>query len=54
MAVEQFLGHAAAFQDQAHEGEERDGQQGGVGHDAEHPVRQGLQLVNRRSPSGCR
>ncbi len=41
--VQQLLGHAAAFQDQPHEGEERHGQQDLVAHDAEHPIRQRLQ-----------
>jgi hypothetical protein len=41
--VEQFFGHAAAFQHQAHEGEERDRQQRVVLHDPVHPLRQCLQ-----------
>ena len=40
--IEQILGHAAAFQDQAHEGEERDRQQRVVRHDAEDALRQCL------------
>jgi hypothetical protein len=41
--VEQVFGHARTFEDEAHEGEERDRQQGVVGHDAKDAVRQGLQ-----------
>jgi hypothetical protein len=38
--IEQILGHARSFEDQPHEGEERDGQQRVVVHDAEDAVRQ--------------
>ncbi len=41
--VEQVLGEAAAFEDRAHEGEERDRQQQLVGGDAEDALRQRLQ-----------
>ncbi len=43
--LEQILGHAAALEDQPHEGEERDREQGVVAHDAEHPFRQSLQQL---------
>ena len=41
--VEQVLGHAAALEDQAHEREERDREQRGIAHDAEHALGQRLQ-----------
>ncbi|OIQ73259.1 hypothetical protein GALL_451070 [mine drainage metagenome] len=40
---QQIFGHAAAFQQQAHEGEERDGQQGVVLHDADDAQRNGFE-----------
>ncbi len=43
--LEQILGHAAAFEDQAHEGEKRDRQQRVVAHDAEDALRQSLQQL---------
>ena len=45
--VEQVLGHAGAFKHQAHEGEERDGEQRVVAHHAVHAVGQRLQEVGR-------
>ena len=41
--VQQIFRHARAFQNQAHEGEERNSQQGVVLHDAKHAKRQALQ-----------
>ena len=41
--VEQVFSHAGSFEDQAHEGEEGDGQQRVVGHDAEDAFRQRLE-----------
>jgi hypothetical protein len=41
--VEQVFGHAGALKNEAHEGEEGNGEQGVVAHDAEDAVRQGLQ-----------
>jgi hypothetical protein len=44
--VEQVLGHARAFEDEAHEGEEGDGEQRVVAHDAEDAL--GQRLEERR------
>ena len=46
-AFEQVLGQAAALEDHAHEGEERDREQQVVRHDAEHPI--GSACRNSRS-----
>ena len=47
---QQVLGHAAALQDDAHEREERNGQQRVVLHDAEHAQRQRLEQVGGEQP----
>src|SRR5439155_18296611 len=48
--VEQILGHAAALEDQAHEGEERNAEQRVVGHDAPQPLRQSLDELWPQEP----
>jgi hypothetical protein len=47
---EQVLGHPGSLQDDAHEGEERNRQQGVVLHDAEHTQRQGTEHIGREQP----
>jgi hypothetical protein len=49
--VEQILGHARAFEDQPHEGEEGNRQQCVVLHDAENAQRQRLQQRGGSRPS---
>jgi hypothetical protein len=48
--LQQILGHARSFEYQAHEGEERNGQQRVVVHHAIDSLRQGLQKVRPEQP----
>jgi hypothetical protein len=51
---EQILGHAAALENDPHEGEKGNGQQGVVLHDAEHPERQAWNSGRETTQLPCR